>query len=411
MADNRKRFRVRRLTLGGRIRPSALLVGAALALSGVLAPAHAQDGLKSGAASLSAGKYDAAVRQLSAAINSSGASTGQAAKALYLRGVAYRKLGQPGRAAADLGAAIWLGLPADDRVKALVNRGLAYKAAGLSSQAEAEFSQARKSGGSGEVARLIEQDGGAAASTASIAAFDTEVRSESVAPRSEGPSAASVAVSQPGQTRTAATAPGSWDTSVSTGSQQPSTSGNRLTRWFGSVTGSSDEATPAPSAPAPAQERTTTAPQRTTVAAAPKAAAPNTGWTATTDSAATASDAGGRGSGWRLFSRSAEADPTPTPAPAPAATRASSGGGGSYRLQFAAAKSEAEANALWKKVSRENSQVAGLKPRITKSEIGSFGTFYHLTVGPFPDKAETVKTCNALKRRGVDCFLEGAEEQ
>ena len=402
MADNRKRFRLRRLPVGGRIRPCALLLGVSLALIGI--PAHAQDGLKSGAASLSAGKYDAAVRQLSAAINSSGTSSGQAAKALYLRGIAYRKLGQPGRAVSDLGAAIWLGLPADDRVKALVNRGLAYKAAGLGSQAEAEFSQARKSGGGGEVAKLIEQDGGAAPSTASIAAFETEVRSEA-----DAPSAASVSVSEPGRTRTAATAPGSWDTSVSTGAQQPSGGGNRLTRWWGSVSGS-DSTPPAPPAETAAtQERTTMAPQRTTVAAAPKAAAPTTGWTATTDGAATASDAGERGSGWRLFSRSAEADPTPAAAPAPAATRASSGG--SYRLQFGATKSEAEANALWKKVSRENQQVASLQPRITKSEIGSFGTFYHLTVGPFRDKAETLKTCSALKRRGVDCFLEGAEEQ
>ncbi|MET0687900.1 MAG: hypothetical protein ABWY38_01670, partial [Methyloceanibacter sp.] len=108
MADNRKRFLLRRLTFGGRIRPCALLLAVSLAL--ISMPAQAQDGLKSGAASLSAGKYDAAVRQLSAAINSSGTSIGQAAKALYLRGVAYRKLGQPGRAVSDLGAAIWLGL-------------------------------------------------------------------------------------------------------------------------------------------------------------------------------------------------------------------------------------------------------------------------------------------------------------
>lgn len=406
MADNRKRFRLRRLTLGGCIRPCALLLGIALML-GMTSGAQAQDGLKSGAASLSAGKYDAAVRQLSAAINSSGSSAGQAAKALYLRGVAYRKLGQPGRAISDLGAALFLGLPADDRVKAYVNRGLAYKAAGLGSQAEAEFSQARKAGGSGEVASLIEQDGGAGSGTASVGAFDTEVSEE--AERPSGPaSAASVAVSEPGQTRTAATAPGSWDTSVSSGSQAPSGGGggNRLTRWWGSVTGSDSPPPPAPPAET-AQARTTTAPERTTAAAAPKTAAPTTGWGATTDSAGTASDAGGGGSGWRLFSRSAEADPTP--APAPAAPRASSGG--SYRLQFGATKSEAEANALWKKVSRENQQVAALQPRITKSEIGSFGTFYHLTVGPFPDKAETIKTCNALKRKGVDCFLEGSEEQ
>ena len=38
--------------------------------------------------------------------------------ALYLRGIAYRKMGESARAIADLGAAIWLGLPAPDKVKA-----------------------------------------------------------------------------------------------------------------------------------------------------------------------------------------------------------------------------------------------------------------------------------------------------
>ena len=70
------------------------------------------------------------MRQLSATINSDSAAPGDAAKALYLRGIAYRKMGEPARAAADLGAAIWLGLPETDRIKALVNRGLAYQAAG-----------------------------------------------------------------------------------------------------------------------------------------------------------------------------------------------------------------------------------------------------------------------------------------
>src|ERR1700704_934874 len=115
----------------------------------VARPLAEDPGLKSGAASLAAGKYDNAVRQLSATVNSENASPGEAAKALYPRGIAYRKLGQPPRAIADLGAAIWLGLPDQDRVKALVNRGLAFQAAGLSSQGEAELAQAGKLGGGG----------------------------------------------------------------------------------------------------------------------------------------------------------------------------------------------------------------------------------------------------------------------
>jgi hypothetical protein len=37
--------------------------------------------------------------------------------------------------------------------------------------------------------------------------------------------------------------------------------------------------------------------------------------------------------------------------------------------------------------------------------MGNLGTFYRLQIGPFPDKAESLKVCNALKRSGVDCFL------
>src|SRR3990170_5205132 len=179
MADNRKVFRARRLAFGGRCLPRACIFGASLALCAAFVPAQAQDtGLRNGAASLAAGKYDAAVRQLSATINSDSASSGDAAKALYLRGIAYRKMGEPARAAADLGAAIWLGLPEADRVKALVNRGLAFKAAGLSKESEAEFASARKIGGSREVDQLIADGGGTPEGAAAIAAFATEVRPE-----------------------------------------------------------------------------------------------------------------------------------------------------------------------------------------------------------------------------------------
>ena len=53
----------------------------------------------------------------------------------------------------------------------------------------------------------------------------------------------------------------------------------------------------------------------------------------------------------------------------------------------------------------QNQDLAGVRPEIAKVEIGSFGTFYSLKIGPFPDKAESLKVCNALKRSGVDCSL------
>jgi cell division septation protein DedD len=82
-----------------------------------------------------------------------------------------------------------------------------------------------------------------------------------------------------------------------------------------------------------------------------------------------------------------------------------SAGGGNYRLQLSPTRSEAEARELWQKVAKQNQQLAGLEPRVEKTDMGNLGTFYRLQIGPFPDKAETLKLCNALKRSGVDCFL------
>jgi hypothetical protein len=408
MADKRKFFRARRLAFGGRSLPRALILAAMVALIAAPGALHAQDaGLKNGAASLAAGKYDAAIRQLSATINADNASPGDAAKALYLRGIAYRKTGEPARAAADLGAAIWLGLPEGDRVKALVNRGLAYQAAGLSQEGEAQLDAARQLGGSRTVDDLVAEGGGAPEGAAAIAAFATEVR-----PGDEGASTASRArsspvtsfdtaaggvgtpppQSEPPPTRTANASPGTWSTSVADGSQPASNSGgNRLTRWFGSLTDSSSAPTaPAPE-PAPAPAPAAQAPKP----AASPAAAASSSWSTSTDTQEEASAGGGESkSRWsRFFGRTAEADVS---APAP------SGAGGGYRLQLATSRSEAEAKALWKQVSQAQN-LGGINPQIERVDIGNFGTFYSLRIGPFPDKAESLKVCNALKRSGIDC--------
>ena len=418
MADKRKSFRARRLVFGRRSLPRLCAV-AVFALAATMVQAQ-EAGLKSGAASLAAGKYQDAVRQLSAAINASNISASNAAKALYLRGIAYRKMGQPGNAVADLGAAIWLGLPQSDRVKAQVNRGLAFKAAGLNSQGEAEIAAARKIGGSREVDQIIADGGGAPKSAESIAAFSTEVSrdgrtSTSASSRSSwfpslgggrSESAAPAPQPSPPPTRTASAAPstttdkppaasGSWTTSVEgteTQSSSSSGSGNRLTRWFGSVAGSSSSEPP----PAPGTQTAAASPPPSTPRSATSSDSASSNWSTTTQSEQ-ASGASESGRSWRLFGRSAE----PEPAAQPAATQSASGG---YQLQLANSRSEAEAKALWKKASGTPG-LQGTTPQIEKIDIGNFGTFYSLRVGPFPDKAQSVKVCNALKRSGIDCSL------
>ena len=357
-------------------------------------PLEAQESggaLSSGAAALNSGKYDSAVKQLSSAINSDKIAPAEAAKALYLRGIAYRKLNQHSRSIADLGAAIWLGLPPADRLKAQVNRGLAYRAAGLSTQGDAEIALARKSDQGGDVDRLIAENGGAGGDTTAIAAFSTEVHTgdqgSASAPTSAKPepmpgfnttvTGGDKQPTPPAQTADASPqgptpAPGSWSTSTSDASSEaPSSGGNRVSRWFNSLTTSSGDQPPPP--PASTSSSTSTPAPSSPAPRAPSA--PSAGWDAST--------------------QIVTADARP----------ASGADSGSYRLQLTSSRSEAEAKELWQKVVSQNPGLAGREPDIQKTDIGGLGTFYRLQIGPFPDKAESLKLCNALKRSGVDCFL------
>jgi cell division septation protein DedD len=355
---------------GKRLRRRVLALSALLAFGsfGLFTPAHAQEGgsVNSGASAFAAGKFDVTIRQMTAVLQGDKVEPSEAAKALYYRGLAYQKLGQHTRAIADLGAAVWLGLPASEHTAALANRSLAYRAAGLTSQADTELASARKGDSGGDVDRIVASKGGAgSADTASITGFATEVRPEggrttTIASASPAPASA------PPPRNTEAASPGSWTTTQqaeATASEEQS-GGNRLSRWWGSVRGSSSESEPA--APAPA----------------PRAAAAPSAWTTQTQAAPE--------------TRVATASPA---APVP------SEGGGNYFLQLSPTRSEAEASVLWKTVTKQNAQLASLQPRIEKTDMGNLGTFYRLQIGPFPDKAESLKLCNALKRSGVDCFL------
>ena len=237
---------------GTRHRRRVLALGALLAFGGFafLAPAHAQDGsLSAGTSAFTAGKYDATVRMMTGVLQGDKVDPSEAAKALYYRGLAYQKLKQHTRAIADLGAAMWLGLPASERTAALVNRSLAYRAAGLSSQADTELAAARKGDRGGDVDRIIASNGGSGtADTASISGFATEVRTE-------GGRTTTIASAEPAAAplrNAEAAKPDSWTTTQQSEAapSEPQSGGNRLSRWWGSVRGSSSEPEPAP-APAP----------------------------------------------------------------------------------------------------------------------------------------------------------------
>ncbi len=424
MADHRKSFRPRRLGNDGRHLPRGRSFGAVLALLGalVLAPGlvfSQEIGLTRGEASLDAGQYEAAIRQLSATVNDSKSTLAQASKALYLRGIAYRKLGMAGRAVSDLGAAVWLGLPPSDKARALVNKGLAYRAAGLASQADAALAEARKASSAGEVDRLIAKDGSTAVASSSASSdvvggsasesvWDRMVpsfgssRPSSPPPAPAAEEAPPAASPPPTQTAEAAPATG-WSAEVQDESAQPS--GNAVSRWFGSLGGDSAPAPPTPPVaanpippPTASPETRTTTASRTTSASRTAAAPPSAAsWADNTQTQREGSESESGTAVGRWFSRQTSTEP----APAPAASRPSAG----YTVQLANSRSKAEAEGLWKKAQGSNSQLASAGARIEEVNIGSFGTFYSVKIGPFPSESEGTKVCNALKRGGTDCSV------
>jgi tetratricopeptide (TPR) repeat protein len=103
-------------------------------------PAAAQKEIEVGIASLQAGKTDNAVQRFTAALSGSSLPSPLIAKALYHRGVAFRRQGKPVQAISDLTSALWLknGLDESERADALAMRAGAYRDAGLPDQVDTE---------------------------------------------------------------------------------------------------------------------------------------------------------------------------------------------------------------------------------------------------------------------------------
>lgn len=96
--------------------------------------------IETAVSALEAGKADLAVQELTSAISGGKISQKKLARALYFRGLAYRKQSKPAQAIADFTSALWIknGLDAEQRANALLNRAAAYRDAGLTEQAAAD---------------------------------------------------------------------------------------------------------------------------------------------------------------------------------------------------------------------------------------------------------------------------------
>ena len=102
-------------------------------------PVEAQRAIESANKLLQSGKAEQATQALTATLAGGNLPPAVMAKALYLRGVAYRQQGKPAQAISDLTSALWLkgGLADSDRADAMKQRTAAYGDAGLTETGEA----------------------------------------------------------------------------------------------------------------------------------------------------------------------------------------------------------------------------------------------------------------------------------
>jgi cell division septation protein DedD len=111
-------------------------------------PAEAQRAIEAALKQVQAGRADQAVQAVTATLSAGNLPPALMAKALYVRGLAYRRQGRSAQAISDLNSALWLkgGLGGEDRVEASKERSAAYADAGLGGR-EPDATPAAKTGG------------------------------------------------------------------------------------------------------------------------------------------------------------------------------------------------------------------------------------------------------------------------
>ncbi len=91
---------------------------------------------------------------------------------------------------------------------------------------------------------------------------------------------------------------------------------------------------------------------------------------------------------------------------APGATAQRVAGGG-YKVQLAAFRSQQDALRAWQRIRAKHGRIlGGLKPIITRKNLGDAGTFYRLSIGPLPSRQQASRLCQQLIARGEpDCLI------
>lgn len=337
-----------------------------------------------------AGKHADAIKHLGAAIRAGGLQKTQIAKALYYRGLAFRKKGKPGQAISDLTSAYWLneGLTTAQRSDALSNRNAAYREAGISNAPAASESVVVAA----EPAVMPAPSLGAGTSgweTATVGKTAQPVTNASSTSQSTFPAPA-----------VAAAPAGKSGTSASDSSDSGSSGG--VGGFFSSITNLFTGGSSSSSQSAPSQNENLDT-------AASIATKPETlSWTQTTQVAPAQPPAKPKKPAQVTtpFTTQVAAVTPPAVVVQPSKPKVTNAPSGKYRLQVAAVRSRSEADAVAARLMQKyGGKLGQRRPVVDEAVIGSMGTFYRVRVGPYANAKEPQQLCGTLRTSGFDCLV------
>jgi cell division septation protein DedD len=79
---------------------------------------------------------------------------------------------------------------------------------------------------------------------------------------------------------------------------------------------------------------------------------------------------------------------------------------GPWSVQLASEKSESDALAAFEHIRNEHQTIlGGLRPQVTKAELGAKGTYYRVRIGAKSQQAAN-KLCASLQAAGGSCWVQ-----
>lgn len=398
-------------------------------------PAAAQAEVENGVNALAQGRFDAAVASLTSALSASSLPQNQTARALYYRGVAYRRQAKPAQAISDLTNALWIkgGLTDEQRQDALQQRSGAYREAGLPDQSDPggqRAALAAKGGSPSAPFAAVAPPAPSGSSTTMSAAgtgffgslFGGSSPPPQPAPANSAPATTASVAPRVAPPQPAAARPPAQPTV----SGQPSGAAGQLDKPATRLVPVLNPASTLPSGFQDIAEPTRMVEVSTTARAGQPDPAGATGVAPGPDASPRSAGGAARPGGKEAAKAPAKALPVPQnqatqqvaaapPAVSPSPAARTAGGGAvpapragtaGVRIQVAAVRTSEEAQGLSAKLQAQFvRELGGRAPVVDQVAAGNFGNFYRVQVGPFAASRETEELCEKLKLGGLDCRI------